>query len=67
MVGRLQSRRTGPRMTVVETSYLGYPLVITETRVTVRTKDGRRRIGYASSVKQARLIVRGYRRAERAA
>jgi hypothetical protein len=54
-------------MTRVETSYLGYPLVITETRVTVRTKDGRRRIGDASSVKQARLIVRGYRRAERAA
>jgi hypothetical protein len=26
-------------MTRVETSYLGYPLVITETRVTVRTKD----------------------------
>jgi hypothetical protein len=51
-------------MTTVETTYLGYPLVITETQVTVRTKDGRR-IGYATSVKQARLIVRGYRRASR--
>ena len=53
-------------MTTVHSTYLRHPLTITETSVTVHTPDGRR-IGQASSVKQARLIVRGYRRAGRLA
>ena len=53
-------------MTTINTSYLRHPLTITETTVTVHTPDGRR-IGQATSVKQARLIVRGYRRAGRLA
>ena len=50
----------------VATSYLGYPLTIGPDTVTVRTPDGRR-LAAATSVKQARLIVKGYRRASKAA
>ena len=53
-------------MTAIQTSYLKHPLTITETSVTVHTPDGRR-ICDATSVRQARLIVRGYRRAGRLA
>ena len=42
-------------------SYLGFPLLITNTEVVVSTPTGRR-IGRVPSVKQARLLVRGYRR-----
>lgn len=49
----------------VSTTYLGFPLTITDHAVTVRTPDGRR-VGAATSVKQARLLVKGYRKAGRA-
>jgi hypothetical protein len=42
-------------------SYLGYPLLISEYSVVVSTPAGRR-IGRVPSVKQARLLIRGYRR-----
>lgn len=42
-------------------SYLGYPLIISKAEVLVFTPAGRRMCS-ASSVKQARLLVRAYRR-----
>jgi len=45
-------------------SYLGYGLQVFEDRVVVLDRAGRR-LGEVSSVKQARLFVRGYRRAEK--
>lgn len=54
------------RVPSVDTTYLGYPLTITDTTVTVRGRDGRQ-LGTVRSVKEARLFVRGYRRAERTA
>lgn len=45
----------------VTTSYLGYPIIITDRNVTVIAPDGRR-VGHTTSVKQARLLIRGYRR-----
>ena len=44
------------------TAYLGFPLEITATEVVVSTPAGRR-VGRVRSVKQARLLVRSYRRA----
>jgi len=46
------------------TAYLGFPLEITATEIVVSTPAGRR-VGCATSVKQARLLVRSYRRAMR--
>ena len=54
-----QSLDDGPA--VQQTSYLGFPLHVTDTTVTVLDKTGRE-IGTVGSVKQARLFVRGYRR-----
>jgi len=45
-------------------AYLGFPLEITATEVVVSTPAGRR-VGRATSVKQARLLIRSYRRAMR--
>jgi len=45
-------------------AYLGFPLEITATEIVVSTPAGRR-VGCATSVKQARLLVRSYRRAMR--
>ena len=42
-------------------SYLGYPLIINNTDVIVFTPTGRR-ICSAASVKQARLLIRAYRK-----
>jgi len=57
--------RSGRRSDIVTgrvtSSYLGYPLLISETEVTVYT-PAHRRLGRVASVKQARLLVRGYRR-----
>jgi hypothetical protein len=49
-------------MSEVLTSYLGFPLLVTEQAVIVRTPDGRR-MGSVTSMKQARLLIKGYRRA----
>lgn len=44
------------------TTYLGYPLLVAEKTVTVFTPADRK-IATVASVKTARLVVRGYRRA----
>jgi hypothetical protein len=48
---------------VERSSYLGYPLHITKHTITVYTPQ-LRFITEAASVKQARLIVRAYRRTQ---
>lgn len=50
----------------VATTYLGFPLTVTDTLVWVRTPEGRP-IAAVASMKQARLCVRGYRKEARAA
>lgn len=49
----------------VQTVYRGFHLVIAAKDVFVLDRDGRRVLGRVSSVKQARLFVRGWLRAER--
>lgn len=48
----------------ISTSYLGFPLLISDQSVTVRTPDGRR-LGVEVSMAKARLLVRGYRKASK--
>lgn len=43
--------------------YLGFPLEITHRNVTVMHPETGRRLGTVTSVKKARLFVRGYRAA----
>lgn len=52
-------------MTQVLTSYLGFPMVVSEDHIWVRTPEGRL-VAAVTSVKQARLVIRGYRKAARA-
>ena len=51
-------------MTAEPNSYLGYPLTISKKEIVVFTPTGRR-VCKAASVKQARLLIRAYRREER--
>jgi hypothetical protein len=60
----MSSRRSTP-FEAERSSYLGYPLIVTDRKITVFT-PALRKITEVSSVKQARLVVRGYRRAEKA-
>jgi hypothetical protein len=48
----------------VRATYLHYGLEITDRTVRVSAPDGRL-IGYATSVKNARLLVKGYRKETR--
>lgn len=48
----------------ISTSYLGFPLLVSDQSVTVRTPDGRR-LGTEVSMAKARLLVRGYRKASK--
>ena len=58
-IGLLSPRLLVQRMSAVETTYLGFPVTVTETGFTVRLG------GYpvsARSMKQVRLIVKGWRK-----
>lgn len=55
------SRRSDIVTGRVTSSYLGYPLLISDADVLVYTPAGRRMCS-AASVKQARLLIRAYRR-----
>lgn len=48
----------------IETSYLGYPLLITDSFVTVRSPEGRK-LASLTSVSKARRFVKDYRRMTR--
>jgi hypothetical protein len=48
----------------VTATYQGFPLVITDRDVTVYGPQGRR-LYRATSVKKARLFIRGYRKASK--
>lgn len=50
--------------TVVESSFLRYPLLISDAGVRVFTPNGRK-VGDVASVKQARLLVRWCRKEQR--
>jgi hypothetical protein len=54
-------RHAGRVPEIVASSYLGYPLLIGGDCVEVFTPAGRRMCA-AASVKQARLLIRSYRR-----
>lgn len=61
MTSAPRSQQLGARE---RTSFLGFPVEISDRDVVVFTPDGDR-ICTTTSVKQARLIVRGYRRETR--
>lgn len=48
----------------VTVTYLGFPLLVTDHDVTVYAPEGRR-LYRATSIKKARLFVRGYRKASK--
>lgn len=53
-------------MNAVAATYLGFPLTITDQAVFVRTPEGRL-VAAVPSMKQARLLVKGYRKASKEA
>jgi hypothetical protein len=57
----LPAERRDPLVTSVPSSYLGHPMLISDADVLVYTPAGRRMCS-AASVKQARLLIRAYRR-----
>lgn len=65
MKGGTESRRpAATRGELVTTSYLGYLLEISDRTIIVRAPNGRRMCD-ATSIKQARLLIRSYRRSSR--
>jgi hypothetical protein len=62
---KVADRRSGQGGQAAESAtYMRYPLLITERGITIRTPDGLF-VDTVASMKTARLVVRGYRRAER--
>lgn len=55
------TRAYAPRGDRVETTYLGYPLEITNSDVTIYDKHGRK-LATVASGSAARRFIRGYRR-----